>query len=55
MIINIENINQLIKSDISSYQINKDLDVSTNTINSIRRGERSINNITLETGIKLSE
>lgn len=55
MIINIENIKKLLDSEISSYQINKDLGISTNAINSIRRGERSIENLTLETGLKLSK
>lgn len=55
MIINVENIKKLLDSEISSYQLNKDLGISTNTINSIRRGERKIENLTLETGLKLSE
>ena len=55
MLINIDNIVALIDSEISSYQIHKDLGISTNTINAIRRGERTIENLTLETGLKLSE
>ena len=54
MIIKIDNIKRLIDSDISAYQIRKELGISANTISSIRRGERNIENLTLETGLLLS-
>ena len=42
-------IEKLIKNtDISSYQINKDTGVSYGNINAMRRGERSIENLTLK-------
>lgn len=55
MIINTENIKRLIDSNISAYQITKATGLSGNTINSIRRNERKLENLTLETGHKLSE
>ncbi|EFR30897.1 hypothetical protein [Eremococcus coleocola] len=45
----IEMIQRLIDSDISAYQITKDTGISGNAINSIRRGERKLTNLTLET------
>ncbi|HGH0866834.1 TPA: hypothetical protein ACJHIO_002265, partial [Staphylococcus pseudintermedius] len=38
---------------ISSYQINKDTGVSYGNINAMRRGERSIDNLTLKNAEKL--
>ncbi|MCI2875025.1 MULTISPECIES: hypothetical protein [Staphylococcus] len=47
-------IEKLIKNtDISSYQINKDTGVSYGNINAMRRGERSIENLTLKNAEKL--
>ncbi|MFF5513047.1 hypothetical protein ACFY3K_00700 [Staphylococcus capitis] len=47
-------IEKLIKNtDISSYQINKDTGVSYGNINAMRRGERSIENLTLKNAKKL--
>ncbi|WP_083318837.1 hypothetical protein [Staphylococcus sp. HMSC062A05] len=49
-----ETIEKLIKNtDISSYQINKDTGVSYGNINAMRRGERSIENLTLKNAKKL--
>lgn len=49
-----EAIEELIKNtDISSYQINKDTGVSYGNINAMRRGERSIENLTLKNAKKL--
>ena len=49
-----ETIEKLIKdTDISSYQINKDTGVSYGNINAMRRGERSIENLTLKNAKKL--
>lgn len=39
--------------NISGYQIKKDTGVSYGNINDIRRGERAIENLTLETAKKL--
>ncbi|MCI2869442.1 hypothetical protein FH115_07055 [Staphylococcus hominis] len=47
-------IEKLIKNtDVSSYQINKDTGVSYGNINAMRRGERSIENLTLKNAEKL--
>lgn len=47
-------IEKLIKNtDISSYQINKDTGVSYGNINAMRRGERSIEKLTLKNAKKL--
>ncbi|MCG1192012.1 hypothetical protein ACFDA3_04910 [Staphylococcus epidermidis] len=47
-------IDVLIKNtDISSYQINKDTGVSYGNINAMRRGERSIEKLTLKNAKKL--
>ncbi|PTK32204.1 hypothetical protein BUZ51_00010 [Staphylococcus hominis] len=47
-------IEKLIKNtDISSYQINKDTGVSYGNINAMRRGERSIENLTIKNAEKL--
>ena len=54
MIIDTEAIQKLIDSDISAYQITKNTGLSGTVINEIRRGKRKIENLTLETGFKLS-
>ncbi|MCS4486773.1 hypothetical protein [Staphylococcus americanisciuri] len=49
-------IKKLIDSkEISSYQINKDTGVSYGNINAMRRGERSIENLTLKNAKTLYE
>lgn len=55
MIIDTEAIQRLIDSDISAYQITKNTGLSGTVINEIRRGKRKIENLTLETGAKLSD
>lgn len=50
----INTIKRLILDDkVSSYQINKETGVSYGNINSMRRGERSIENLTLKNAEKL--
>ncbi|MDE9798380.1 hypothetical protein [Staphylococcus delphini] len=49
-----ETIEKLINNrSISSYQVNKDTGVSYGNINAMRRGERSIDNLTLKNAEKL--
>ena len=50
----INTIKRLILDDnVSSYQINKDTGVSYGNINAMRRGERSIENLTLKNAERL--
>ncbi|MCI2773402.1 hypothetical protein [Staphylococcus petrasii] len=47
-------IEKLIKNtDVSSYRISKDTGLSYGNINAMRRGERSIENLTLKNAEKL--
>ncbi len=39
---------------ISSYQINKNTDISYGNINAMRRGQRSIDNLTLKNSVLFS-
>ena len=46
---------ELIKSDISGYKIYAETGISQNTLSSVRRGKRDIDNLTLKTTEKLYE
>nr|WP_016998741.1 hypothetical protein [Mammaliicoccus sp. G-M31] len=41
--------------EISSYKINKETGISYSAIDALRRGERQVKNLTLETAFKLYE
>ncbi|AID01746.1 XRE family transcriptional regulator [Staphylococcus xylosus] len=48
-------IQKLLDSDISSYKIGKETGVSNSIIQRLRKGERTIGNLTLDTAEKLYE
>ncbi len=50
---NLENIKELLRSNISSYRISKDTGVSETSLNNYRKEKAVIENITLGTAIKL--
>ncbi|MEB7752585.1 XRE family transcriptional regulator [Staphylococcus pseudoxylosus] len=51
----IETVKKLMDSDISATEIEKATDVDASSIRRIRRGERKIENLSFEKGIKLYE
>ncbi|MRF37112.1 hypothetical protein GIJ44_20715 [Staphylococcus sp. KY49P] len=48
-------IQKLIDSDISAYQIQKDIGVATSRISDLRTGKRDLGGISLDTAEKLYE
>lgn len=45
----------IMDKEISSYKINKETGISYSAIDALRRGERQVKNLTLETAFKLYE
>ncbi|MGD6766533.1 hypothetical protein [Mammaliicoccus lentus] len=50
-----ENIEKLLQSDLSNYQISKETNISHKTISELRSGKRKLDNITFLTVEKLNE
>ncbi|MDN8674626.1 hypothetical protein Q0P22_14320 [Staphylococcus aureus] len=48
-------INELLESDVSGYKVYKATGISQSRISDLRRGKRTIGNLTLDTAIKLYE